>query len=268
MDTPVSNERSSPFWNTFTEVAKSGAVGSGVIGIVTRGLYVKNRIQTNSPIVWADSTKGTMLNGASFVPTMVFQRAANSMCSNYYAGGRNQTPAEQMAITAACGGMAGAVCSTGPEGVVQNYQKPGERASVMQVAKRVIDAGGVPRMWTGGTAMGGREALFAVGYGPAATYVGDRFMPYVGNRVVADTMGAAGAGAVVGAVTNPFDFLRGQKQNAMMEKTVPSYYEIIKREGPKSLMRGASVRAPVVAAATAMITAGNHAVNYAWPKST
>lgn len=262
MTSPSSNDRSSsPIWDTFVEGAKGSAIGSGVIAAVSPWLYAKNMKQINAPRIAADSTRGASLSAGSFVATTTIQMGINKGGRTLYAGDRNLTTMEEFAITGVCGGVAGLLGSTAPESVVQNHQKTG--ISVAQVARNIYAQGGLPRLMAGGSVVFSREGFFAQGYGVAAKTVGSVISPYVGDsRVVADTIGAAVSGAVVGAVTNPLDLMRARKQGAAMSAgTIPSYRQIVCQEGVQGLSRGTLARSKVVAAATTLMTLGRHGVD-------
>lgn len=242
----------------FQEAVKGGAVGAFVVMFVTPGIYFANMKILKQPPNIRDCMRGVFLSAFTVVPQATLQMSIRDciLRALYPQLIESQRPSllHDMYCSAVAGGVS-AIATVPVELIVQQVQK-NQQMRAQNVVGLALKAGGARRLWTGGLALGLREALWACAYLSASNTVASVYKRHMQNQKWAEIMGAATTGACVGALTNPLNVLRALKQDQFLRLTVESYWKIIAREGVRALFRGVQYRMPGVAVACVLMKEG------------
>lgn len=259
------------------EIIKGGVLGAFVIGACNPIIYCSNMLLGGQVPVLKHCFSGVALNSLNVIPQTAIQMAWSRLLMNQFFPDHSQKKPSffcEVAIAALAGAISSVATTPGELLVYQCQRLSGKNPSlkknawlreadlIMQIAKDIFRAGGWNRFAAGMTAVGAREAAWAITYIVLAPTCIKWYKQDHEDNLWDEIKGAGTAGAIGGIVTNPFQFLRIQKQiHALDPSPLPSYVCIIQTAGLKKLLvTGVHARAAAVATACILMTMGKKAL--------
>jgi hypothetical protein len=256
-----SNPTQSNPWRTIAnDIYKGSLLGSAVVMGLTPLFYAKNMKMIGAPFSIRDSFRGLGINGVITIPQAALQITIYQLMkrSLYSDASNEHLSFSQNTICAGIAGTASGVATIPGELIVLHLQKNQKiRNTSLEILRAVAKNNGKFGWYSGGSALSLRETIYLMSYTIIGEKIGKLFAQVIGNSKCAEGLGAATAGAIGGALTNPMDVLRVLKQDQASSNVPESYLALIRSIGMKGLFRGVVERSAAVAIACLLMSQGN-----------
>ncbi len=240
----------------FTKKALQGAfLGFFKAVLITPLLYYKNMLQSGNPIVVKNCVNATFVIGLNIIPQFAGTLGFRELLTKKYykkQSAEELTERQQLMTTGLAAAGAGFLTVPG-EFIAQNRMNKWQ-STTWKVIVEAHRIGGYRVFFRGAVTVPAREFIYMNGLFYLSKKLSIAIQPIVKNENYALVIGGAFAGAITGAITNPIDVLRANRQ-CMLKGW--SYIQTMQKVGPTFMIKGIRYRSAAIAVAISFLSAGN-----------